>query len=638
MVRASQLKHYYFRNTAFSYNTNDTPLNGPHWESGSSNCLTSVKQYVERAPGWAAVEATPTVFTGDIVRQFTWEQWDGTFYILVCEKYTGHSKVWKMQIGTDASFVALYDDTTAGADIWDFAVSNNTLYFMNGTQAWAWNGKAASVRPWGIGTSPMIGVSGDLAKGRPTTSTGGTGITATVGYQYVYTYGNSTTNHQSSASNPSASTGAFSNKTVTVTLQRSSDTQVDKVHVYRTTDGGGGIYFEISGSPFAHTPGTGTMTATDTTPDSSLSSFKAPVGPDLSNTTSPTPQGLNNPPIIGLGPIWYANRIWWFKNNTVYYSAWEEIIDLGLQEECVPPGNQILFNQNVTGIASNDDFLIIFTATAVWKIAGDSLATFSRAPLFKKVGCRNRACIATYGKSIAWFDSSHTVRITDGFQHKELSQDIRPDLAAISFDTASLSFFSQGTMHWLCLLDGTGGIMYVYDLDLEQWMPPWKHVGASKSIYWGEISAGNPALLLGSASKKVLNITPSAYLFDGSSYTAEARSYLMEMVPPDQPNRIANAQVITLERNAIGLSDVLELRDEDTNTGTYTSDAANISTIQDGANYISPPLRPQGTNLIDEWYSTQEIGCKRMSVKFMWSAANSNFKLYSYSVGFYELD
>lgn len=244
------------------------------------------------------------------------------------------------------------------------------------------------------------------------------------------------------------------------------------------------------------------------------------------------------------------------------------------------------------------------------------------------------SCIAKYGRSIAWFDVSHTLRITDGFQQKELSQDIRPDIASVSLDTASVSFFSDGTSHWCCLLDGAGGKLYVYDLDSEQWMVPWSHVGASTALYWGDVASGTPALLLGSASKKVLKLTPAAYLFDGGTYTANLKSNLLELVPPQQPSRLAAPHLITVERNAVALSDVLELRDEDTDSGTYTSNFSQLESVTSGGSTYSPPLRITGVNLVEEWFTTQRTACKRISIKFSWAAASTNFKLYSFSVGF----
>lgn len=720
MVRSSELKHHHFKNTAFGYNSNDTPLNGPHWESGSKNILTSIKQYSERPPGFAAYEGTPTVFTGSIKRIFTWEKWDGTFFILLCATWSGHSVVYKLKVGTDAAFVALYDDVTSPTnEPFDFCVSNNTLFFCNGSQAWKYDGTAVS--PWGIGTSPMVGLSTpvDYSRGRPVTSVDGSGsFAATVGYQYVYCYYNSQTFHVSSASNPSIATGAFTGKAhVTVTGIGSPDQQVDKIRIFRTTDGGGGIYFELPNSPIAnpqyglspiaittittgattsfyvaaghglttldvvsifgilndalHPPINGSYVATvsdathfsiavnstggtylnygyflkeatwtidDTATDLQLSSTRAPMGVDNGNdgTVYYLPSGINDSANkIGgapLGPVWFANRIWSFKDNKVWYSGWEEI-DIGVEEECIPPDNFMVMPKAVTGLASNDEMLLVFTANGIWKITGDSLLNFRRDPLFADLGCRNRTCIARYGKAIAWFDKSHTIRITDGFTQKELSIDIRPDLASISPTTACLSFFSDGVHHWLVFLDGNGGKAYVYDLDQEQWMPPWDYVGKSTAMYWGETAAGTPLFLVGSAAKKMLKMTPAAYTFDGATYAAEARSHLHELVPPTQPARIANAQIITLERNAVALTDLAELRDEDPDSGTYTSDFANIATVGS----ISPPLRPVATNLVEEWFTTQQTACKRMSVKFSWAAASTNFKLYAYSIGFYEL-
>jgi hypothetical protein len=81
-------------------------------------------------------------------------------------------------------------------------------------------------------------------------------------------------------------------------------------------------------------------------------------------------------------------------------------------------------------------------------------------------------------------------------------------------------------------------------------------VGAAKCLYWGEVAAGTPALLLGSASKKVLKMTPAAWQFDGANYTAKLKSYLMELVPPDQSTRLAAVQWITLERNSVAITHV----------------------------------------------------------------------------------
>lgn len=725
------LDYRYIKNTALGYSTNSTPLSGPDWESGSVNFLTSVRQYLEKAPGFAAYESSATVFTGTIKRIFTWERWDGTFYILVCEVYAGHSKVWKLKVGTDAAFVSLYDDDSRASPLigepFDFCISNDKCYFANGQCSQVYEG-GSIVRQWGILTNPMVGTVGppDYTGGQPvsTVSAAAGSMSATVGYIYTYSYGNSSTNHISSASNPSLTTGVFTAKSgVTITGIGTTDTQADLVHVFRTTDGGSGMYFELPNSPIsapaaggatvyatsftagattafqtssAHgfsngdlvtilyvwtddpaivlqgtwtvtvTGGTtftipvnttgrtiyttpfgascqkaSTWTITDTATDAALSSFQAPVGNDLSTNSPPTPLGQNDPPLFDTaveygaswkGVTWFANRIWGFFKNTLYYTVWEEKGDYGLEEECVPKSNFFVFSQPIKALATNDEFLLVFTATTVWKISGDSLDTFSRSSLFSNIGVRNRSCIARLGKAIAWFDLSHSVRITDGFQQREVSLDIRPDLASVDPDKAALSFFCNANYNWLCLLDGETQ-MFIYDLDLNQWLPPWTFVGACSAIHWGETAAGEPLLLVGSAGKKILKMMPSTYTFDGSTYTAVARSSLLDIVETDKIASTANAQLITIERNEVQLSDVLELRDEEPSTGTYVTDYPNIMTKDS----ISPPLRPQADSLVEEWFGTQQIGCKRMSLQFEWAAASTKFILYSFGIGSHKL-
>ena len=722
------LKYQYYKNTALNYSTNDSPLAGPSWESGSINVVTSIKQYLEKAPGFASYEASATTFTGTIKRIFTWEMWDGSFFVIVCE-VGGYSSVWKLKIGTDPAFVQLYSDSSSSTPF-DFCVSNNKLYFANGNVAKVYEGSGTSIRNWGINTSAMVGPTGtpDFSGGQPvaTVSAVAGTMSATVGYRYVYAYGNSASGHVSSASNPSISTGPFTDKeSVGLSILGSADSQVDEIHIFRTTDGGGGIYFELPNSPISNTIGGGgsptvygtateavatiftsltphgfltddfvailgcatadpsiilvgtwkvTVTGpdtftipvdtstttitwspfgismtksaassafTDSATDSELSSFQAPIGPDLSANSPPTPLGQNDDPLFSVsvsygqswrGVTWFANRIWGFVKNNLYYTVWEEIGDYGLQEECIPKSNYMVFSQPITALATNDEFLLVFTASTIWKISGDSLATFTRSALFSNLGVRDMSCVSRLGKAIAWFDVSHTIRITDGFQQRELSLDIRPSLASVDPTIAALSFFSNGVTNWICLLDGVTQ-MFLYDLDLSQWLPPWQHVGASTAIHWGETAAGTPLLLIGSATKKVLKMTPATYTFDGTAYEGIARTSLFDIVDTDKIASVANAQLITIERNSVSLSDVRECRDEDTSSGAFDSDFANIAT----KNSISPPLRPIANDLVEEWFGTQQIGCRRMALQFEWAAATTKFILYSFGIGSHKL-
>src|SRR5262249_21245982 len=151
------------------------------------------------------------------------------------------------------------------------------------------------------------------------------GISAYSGWYYRYTYGNSSTGHESSASALSACTGIVSNKTIQVTVVASSDSQVDQIRIYRTTDGGStnpSKMQEITGSPFANS----STTQNDTTTDVSLGSRICP------GTTT------NDPPTASSKLCIYGGRIFTAASATSYYSGLEELPSNGVSWESFPSG------------------------------------------------------------------------------------------------------------------------------------------------------------------------------------------------------------------------------------------------------------------------------------------------------------
>lgn len=203
--------------------------------------------WLERRPGFsAAFEVTPTTFGIAPVRQFTWRKWGGAFITMVNVITGGNSLVYKLQAGTDNSFQLLYTSTSSTSPF-DFVVSNNFVYFSDGTNKKKWDG--TKLTNWGI--SPPAAIPGVSIFGiAPPTNA----PNSFYGYKYAYAYGNSSTGHISSPSYNPNSTGPFTNKTVEVIVDDSPDTQVDKIHIYRTTDGGDGILFELPNSPTSNNP------------------------------------------------------------------------------------------------------------------------------------------------------------------------------------------------------------------------------------------------------------------------------------------------------------------------------------------------------------------------------------------------
>ena len=803
---AETLQYRHVRNTALPYVTASAPTStNPQYVDGL-NVLTSYKGYLERRPGFATgLESTPTTFAGPVKRVFGWRRWNSTFFIMLNEIEATQSKVYKLAVGIDASFVLIW--TSASTNVFDFVVSNNFCFFGNGldmkkydgTTVWNWGIEGpstafvgpkepttASTNDGGLGytlwtnpnnillhdgsfatcptggtvyhaSSPVVyytstgvlvggtygfaipagatltgfiveasvktteaggtlnasgfqisahitkagspvgslhqsliyalngtaqyyslGNSTDLwgstwtpaevnaagfgiyitivnrwsvpsgtytlstvtnyvddiritvyysypNAGIPTVSLSGTGITATNGgYQYVYSYFNSTTGHISSPSSASASTGNFANKTVNVGVTASTDPQVDQIRIFRTTDGGGGVYFEITNSPVANA----TTTYPDTTTDANLSVITAPT------------YGFNDPPPAQQGFVWFANRIWGFFNNTVYFTDWEEL-NIGVAEEsCTsgPAGNYWNFDSEVTGLSVAQDGVIIFTAGSIYKIDGDSLNTFRRTTIAKGIGCRNRATIARLGALTAFLANTNSIWTTDSNSLNEISQMIQPTLDNIDHTQASATFHIQGQNRWLLFCDAGHNQTLCYDTNTQQWMPPWSIVATACTS--AETTAGNWDLLIGQeTTNKMLQLTPSAYLDNGATYSAFLKtnpqpiinehlgsgSAYIDLYYPQNPGQVAYMEYFGADFNAILPDDILYELDDDPATATYISIVANET---------DAPLKTQGINVVNKWYYSRKPTGRRISIQVQWLAANSNFKLYTYSVAY----
>jgi hypothetical protein len=256
---------------------------------------------------------------------------------------------------------------------------------------------------------------------------------------------------------------------------------------------------------------------------------------------------------------------------------------------------------------------------------GDSLDTFRRGTIAATGrGLRNRAASTGYGKAFAWLDSSNTIQVTDGSRIEEMSRDIRPDLASIAHANAAMAAYDDGVNHWLVLMDGGNGKLYVFDSDTEQWMPPWS-ISNMEAIRSGETAPGTWKLFLGRAGKPLaMNLT--AYQDETVSYTATATIGLVDIVE-DEPDALGAVFRVSVERNSVANSAVGLLTDEDPSGASYT-DLAAIS-----GNPSDPHARTNGTNLVEKLYYTESGPmARRASVKLDWAAAATNFKCYTIDV------
>lgn len=498
---------------------------------------------------------------------------------------------------------------------------NNTTFGMqffgtyqhdssNSATTFSWSIDAVQLVVFFTG-GPVISVSGSAGT-----------MTATAGYTYVYCYGNSATGHISSPTLPSFSTGVFTNKlNVAVTLTASTDPQVNQIHVFRTTDGGGGTYFELPTSPFANT----STNILDTATDASLNAL----------SIAPTPN-FNDPPTPFQAPVYFSGRIWGFLNNKVYFSGLEEI-NQGVPEESFPSGiagNFWAFDEpvqglGVAGVGSNQT-LGILCGGRLYGIQGNTLDTFRRFLVSNRRGCRNRTCVTSLGGMMAWLDSANQVWATDGNSLEELSTMIRPDLAGITQANCSMTFHTAGRFHWLVLSTGTK--LFVYDVDQDQWMPPWTF--GPNYIFSGEVSPGN-YVLTAATNTKGLQMNPSAFNDNGATYAPAMKVSLLSVIPDygsrfsyigmgsyNEPTRTGVPYTFQVTNNGQALNDFLILTDEDPTVGAYTSILANLVDTSLAFNRVN------GTNLKQLVFQTTQPASRWVSMQVQLANADQVDNLY----------
>lgn len=386
--------------------------------------------------------------------------------------------------------ITVYYSLTSPNNIFDFTVANDTLYYGNGWETRSYNGELE--RKMGI-TAPTTA---------PTTTTAGTGITAVSGWRYVYCYKDSVKGHISSPSPTSASTGAVTDDTVTVTVTGTAVTGIDKIQVFRTTDGGNGIFFYLGE---VDNPGATTTTYADATADTSL---------DTQFSRQAPPSNYNDPPPGMRGLKSYANRVWGFIDSTLYYSGWEEINN-GLAEESFPSGvtgniwqaAQQITNLVVIGGESGDveSCLLVVCRSKTYKVTGDNRNTFVFKELFSNFGSPVMSTgHAEDGERAFIFGNDNRVWSTDGVKRELVSEAITDELLNVAATECSMVVHRFGEVSWLVVADAGGGTSAVIATSATS-------PGTAASVAGSDVDWSNPSNALASDNSYATASLPDGF-------------------------------------------------------------------------------------------------------------------------------
>lgn len=450
-------------------------------------------------------------------------------------------------------------------------------------------------------------------------------ITAQSGYVWGYTYTTEYGN-ESNMSPLSDVSSLFTDQDVNVTVIASSDTQVNGINIYRSTDGGSqdpAIMRIVTSLPNV------TTTYTDSTPDIFLGNQ---TGPAFLTNTPPSPMK---------GFIWSNGRIHGSINATQYYTGLEEISN-GIAEECVPSGldgNYYKWPAEVGGLAATPNGVDVGLSSQYWQISGDSLDTFRKALLVDKVGTRNPNNVISVGTTVFWIDTSKQIwSSTDG----EIGEPIRTDLMNIDMAQTFITYHKSKLYNWLCVLDALNSKLLIYDLDLDQWNTPWSVPGMT-CVFSGETTSGNIQLLGAFSTGHVMQITPGTYMDDGNLYSESMKTNLLPLMPfrsTTQRNHedAADLQQFEIEINADGnrnpyLPDYFAAIYDDDPTVSIQNDynelTANLAPMPFGAAGV-----PQGKTLQAWSYKADSMSepCIRTAFWIQWNESENPWKLYSFDL------
>lgn len=559
----------------------------PHFKSGSSNIQIAVNGSFGRRAGFSKYITQASI--GTINNIFGWSTWAGNYYIMLSVSTGGHSLVYYILVGTHTSWQLLHTDTTS-TNQFTFAVSTNTLYFANGVDRKKWDG--TTLKDWGIAGSGVA----------PVVTTGAGALTsADGGWGYAYAFGDSTDAHVGGIS-PITYTGAQAAKQFTVSGASTTSSRVDKVHIFRTLDGGATLY-EHASSPIVYAAG---WTFVDNSADITLI------------RTSQAPEyGMNERPPAISNIVFYAGRMWGTLGSDLYYSVFEEGIN-GIDEECFYTINKFPFGEKINRVTAVQKALLVKVASRTWRLRGDSLSTFLRESFLENQGITQYQNATGSARTAAWLTTANSILASDGVAQAEIGLPISVDLETIGQSTASMASYNKGRRKYLIVQDSALNKMWVYDQENGVWMPPWTFGGTA--IWSGQVALATTELLV-AKSGIVYKFDSTLFADDGVAYTATVTTGLNPLSMEEKsPDWCGSVEAITVESNSIEPTTVKLLVDEDPASGTYTDITAKKK---------NPPYRTQGTALLDKWYWHHASPGRRVSIQLNWAAAATEFKVYS---------
>jgi hypothetical protein len=292
------------------------------------------------------------------------------------------------------------------------------------------------------------------------TPTGSGSFFAINGWTYVTAYGNPISGEISNASQPSLNTGPFNGKTsVQVALTASPDTQVSQIHVYRTTDSGGGsIFYELPNSPFPNT----TANIQDTAFDTALN-VNSQAAVNFQNT----------PPPMGLSCMeWFAGRLWGIVGNLLYFSTGPDSLS-GLQQSNWNPVYVFVIPTSITRLTALPNGLLVQDLDEILVVRGTSTVSFTVNEFIRDTGLWNYNASDTDGSNVYMFTADRQFFALTASGMEEVGGGVIADqLQQVDPTQAYVTIYRSGLDAMVFLLDVANQVLYPFNIRQNAWCLP----------------------------------------------------------------------------------------------------------------------------------------------------------------------
>lgn len=505
---------------------------------GGSNAELSNNLTLQRRPGFPQYCSVAFGASEFPLNYYSFRMLNGTIIPIVDTNLNVNS------FSTSAQTQLFSKGTTAQTH---FRGVGSMLYMSNGTDLKKYNG--TTVWNWGS-PAPVTA---------PTLSYGAGTLSPQTGYQYVYCGRNSTTGTLTTASPASANTGPLTSQTITVSGSRLSDTQIDKIDVYRNLDGGPLFYFLAT----VNNPGVGGWTYADSTADSGLNTqLIAPVN------------HANDPPPAGMTAIeFHMGRFFGAVGNLVYFAAGGDCLN-GIPEEAWPPGNVFKFPSSVYRLVSTTQGLLVFTRDALYAILGVDTLSFYSTSVMQNFGILSPNAVAADGDQLYVYTTGKQLfSLAPGTAQQEIGYDIGDQLAA-NFNPANVYLTSHrnGSDAGLFISDGSTNVAR-YSFNTSTWSALYQLAGSGgvnclKSI---EVTAGNYALLAGRNGNAGYILYRNLTTFTDDSASLYSWNAIVGSIRLSQPGEdLAAVDSILYERMPVGSDPTVSVLVNDI-SGTFST-------------------------------------------------------------------